>query len=202
MQLVAAKLRRDFDAGDDLDGVAGRLACRVDARQRVMVGDRHGAEPAAPRQIDHLRRAVGAVAIDRVNVQIGPAECWRPGKRLAQCGERLARGHEWSKRRTGFNSGLDRYGNLSYEVAGGSRCAAVSASRRKRSRTPLTNADDSVAPNRRASSITSSSTTAGGFSFWISISNAPSRSKLRSTVAIRGRRQMSAAPDSLASMSA
>ena len=74
VQLLAAVLAGDLDAGDDLDRRArGRRPRLGHAAEGVVVGEGDGGEAAAAGQLDDLGRRVGAVAVGGVQVQVGAA---------------------------------------------------------------------------------------------------------------------------------
>ena len=93
MKFPAAKFGRDFDAVDDFEQRPGGEPRRRDAGQRVVIGNRKRREPAAPCEIDNLRRRVGAVAESRVQVQIHATKMLGSSQRLTKLREGLAVGH-------------------------------------------------------------------------------------------------------------
>src|SRR5882724_453689 len=88
-------VRCHFDAADDFERIARGLASRLDARQRIMVGDCESDQPAAPRQLDELGRRVSAIAARRMQVQIG-APC------VARTAELTTELSEWCAGRHGL----------------------------------------------------------------------------------------------------
>src|SRR5579859_5127933 len=97
MKLTLSKFRGNLDAGNDLHMASRRLLSAGDAVDRVVVGDGNGRQSATPGQIDDLLRRIGAVAMRRMQVQIGAAVSRWDGGGLAQRSKRLACGHVYAE---------------------------------------------------------------------------------------------------------
>lgn len=94
MQLPAAEIGRDLDPRDHIDAGADRGAPGgEDAGQGVVVGDGNRRQAGPGRQLDDLGRRVGAIAVRRVDVQVGTAT-GGPVHGLAEGSEGLACRHE------------------------------------------------------------------------------------------------------------
>jgi hypothetical protein len=74
VDFVVRHIGREFDAGDDFEvRAAGGVDRRVDARGRIVIGDRERVQPAFNRERDELRGREFAVGRVRVRVQIDAA---------------------------------------------------------------------------------------------------------------------------------
>ena len=120
MQLALTMLRRDLDARHDLQRRTERgLPGCGHAAERIVIGDGQGGQTGTAGEIDHLGRRVRAVAVRRVDVQIGAPGVRAAGSKLTKCRERLTGRHAHAGGEGGW---------------------------RRRSRTPLTNAGESAEP--------------------------------------------------------